>query len=290
MTFTSAGTAQLSDSSVDIGTWGRFDGKAEKTVTLASRQTSIESFTITAPEDADPGDHIGSIVAEHTPVGVGNIRSIQRVAVRLYATLPGDARRDLAIEEVTATKDSWFYTRELTVSVRLRNTGRVRLEPTVLVDDARADGPGLIMSQSVEDFVVTRPVKFWGGPVRLRIDAQTTAPGGQAGPVRQLRVTTWVIPWHLFVLLAFLGSLVFLGRLAMRRRGGRYQQLQSDMRRIERLISQQGRDEMPADLLAERNDAHAAIRSAIKQARRAGDAQTAERLEKILDETSDARR
>jgi hypothetical protein len=277
--FDRGGLPEVTNAPVDIGTWGRF---AHPTVTIAPKQTMVEAFSITAPKSADPGDHIGAVVVEHAPQGTGNIRSIKRVAVRLYATLPGDARRDFVIDAVSSKKDSAFFTRELTVTIQLRNTGRVRLEPTVQVDGASAQGPELLLSHSVERYVVTRPVKFWGGPMRLRVDAQTRSLG-LAGPVRQLRVTVWVIPWHLLTLLLLAAGLVLLGRWAYRRRGSKFRALQDDLHRMERLLAMHNaRVEVP-DLVDGSGDAKAAVRAASKQARRAGDRKTADRLDRVLE-------
>jgi hypothetical protein len=278
MRFDEQGSAQVSNTSTDVGTWGSFDNQL---VTIAPKQTMVERFSITAPEGVDPGDHVGAVMVEHAPQGTGNVRAIKRVAVRLYVTLPGDARKDLEIDQVSSSKDSWFFPRELAVTVQLRNTGHVRLEPTVMVDGAPAKGPELLMSRSVERYTVTRPVRFWGGPVRLRIDAQSRSLG-IAGPMRQVRVTVWVIPWHLLVLVLMGAGLVMGGRFLLRRRGGKYRAIQTDIRRIERLVSQQMQPTRTADRAADATDADAAIRAAIKQARRAGDEVTAVRLENAL--------
>lgn len=197
---------------------------------------------------------------------------IKRVAVRLYVTLPGDARKEFEIDGVDSSRDSWFSPRELAVNVQLRNTGHVRLEPTVTVDGARANGSELLMSRATERYIVGRSVPFWGGPVRLRVDAQARSLG-IAGPVRQLRVTVWVIPWHLLTGLLALAGLVFAGRKLLRGRGRRYRDIQTDIRRIERLVSQQAqspRAPAPTDAVDDVVDADSAILSAIKQARGQG--------------------
>jgi hypothetical protein len=163
----------------------------------------------------------------------------------------------------------------------------VRLEPAVQVNGAPARGPTLLLAQAAERYVVTRHVGFFGGPMRLRIDAQTRSLG-LAGPVRELRVTTWVIPWHLFALLVIAGGLFVLGRFLLRKRGGKYESIRSDIRRLERMLTLQngngnGSEHEPG---AEHDDVRSAIRAAIKQARRAGDERTAERLEAKLDESA----
>jgi hypothetical protein len=281
MRFNDQGTPEVSNTSTDVGAWGSFE---HPDVTIAAKQTVVESFSITAPDGVDPGDHVGAVMVEHTPQGEGNLRAIKRVAVRLYVTLPGDARKEFEIDRVDSAKDAWYFPRELAVTVQLRNTGHVRLEPTVTVDDASAKGPELLMSSATEQYAVTRKVPFWGGPVRLRIDAQTRSLG-IAGPVRQMRVTVWVIPWHLLGLLGLVAAAVFGGRKLLRMRGSKYRAIQTDIRRIERLMSQQMQGGSRSNASADAGspaDADGAIRSAIKQARRAGDEATAQRLEQAL--------
>jgi hypothetical protein len=203
--------------------------------------------------------------------------------VRLYVTLPGDARKDFEIQKISTHRDSVFFTRKLDVTVELKNTGRVRLESNVSIDGAEAKGPQMLMSSATERYVGARKVPFWGGPVRLQVDAQTRSLG-IAGPVRQMRVTVWVIPWHLLVVIALVAVAVFGVRLLLRRRGGKYRAIQTDIRRIERLVTQQMQGGRPngAPDPGWTSDADGAIRAAIKQARRAGDEATAQRLEYAL--------
>ena len=284
MTFDAAGIPEVTNVPTDVGTWGSFE---HPSVTIDPQQSVIENFTLTAPRGVDPGDHVGAVVVEQSPQGSGNVRSIKRLAVRLYVTLPGDARKDFEIEKISTRRDSALFTRELTVAVHLKNTGRVRLESTVRVDGAEAKGPQLLMSSATERYVASRKVPLWGGPVRLQVDAQTRSLG-LPGPARQMRVTVWVIPWHLFVLLALAAGAVFATRWLLRRRGGKYRAIQTDIRRIERLVAQQmqGPRTSGADVRGPATDPatdpDGAIHAAIKQARRAGDEATAQRLEHAL--------
>jgi hypothetical protein len=276
--FDKQGVPEVSNTSMDVGTWGRFENE---TVTLGPRETTIQSFSITVPEGIDPGDHVGAVVAEHEPEGSGNVRSVKRVAVRLYVTLPGDARRDFVIDQVAVQKNRSIMTSELDITVALRNTGRVRLEPSVHVDGKPTEGATMLMSQAVERYTITRAVGFFGGPVRLRVEAQSRSLG-QAGPARDLRVTVWVIPWHLFIIILVLAAVAFLVRRYLRNRKGKYSDIQADIRRIERLVSQQMRQTGGTNGARDHADAGAAIRGAIKQARRAHDGATVERLELAL--------
>ena len=279
--FARDGTPSIADRSDDIGTWGKFDSER---LTLAPRANVQVPFTIAAPPNAEPGDHVGVVIAETQPQGNAQIKVLKRVATRLYVTIPGDAQADFRIEDVTLEKDSSLYTKEVTLTIELRNTGRVRLTPEVFVGGTKASGPDLLLTKSVEQYVVTKSVPIWGGPQNFRVDVRSTygiSPNTRSGPARQARVSTLVIPWVLVAAMVALGLLVLGLRRWVRRRTGRYASLQADMRRIERLLQEQregARAEENAD------DPAIAIKSALKQARRAGDDRTAERLEEKLQE------
>jgi hypothetical protein len=282
--FSDEGTAQIGRTNEFVSTWGGFDAPE---ITVPARSSIEAPFSFKVPEGAEPGDHIGAVVAESAAAPVqGNalLKIKQRTATRLYITVPGDARPDITIESVTLNKDSGFLTKEATLEVTVRNTGRVRLRPTVTVNGTQAEGPALLMSQSVEKFIVTKKVPMWGGPQRYRVDVRTTRDlQRDAGPSRQARVSMFVIPWLLFIFLAVAAGLFMLARRMWRRRGSKYAEMKADMKRIERLLSEQrsagngagnGRAETPEQ----------AIKAAMKRAARAGDADAEERLRHKLEE------
>ncbi len=274
MSFDKNGNPFVTNVATDVGKWGHFE---HSTATIAPLKRETETFTLTAPKGADPGDHIGAVVAEQAATGAGSVKNVERVAVRLYVTLPGDARKDFEIEKVTAARHSVFFPRQLEITAQLRNTGRVRLEPKVTINKAAATGSVMLMSQSAEQYKLTRPIPFWGGPVMLHVSA-TTNSLGLPGPARQANVLVWVIPWHLFALLLLLAAIAFAIRRYWRRRMARVEALKSDLRRIERLITSSAQSGTAPDGVSPPIDPNAAIRAAIKQARRAGDDETAARL------------
>lgn len=258
-----------------VGTWAAFD---QPTIVVPPHENVVTGFTVTPPNGAPPGDHVGVVVVEHAAEGNSTIAIVKKVSVKLYVTVPGDAPRQFSIHGVSTKKDSSVYAKELAVEVTLRNDGRIRLQPVVSVNGVTASGPGLLMTQAYERYTANVKVPFWGGPVRLKIAATTTS-DGFAGPARQLYATAFVVPWHLLAIaIGFL--LAALGvRIAWRRRGSRYTDLQSDLRRIERMLSAAPAPAaQPADA-----DPDLAIRAAMKQARRAGDAQTEARLRERLE-------
>ena len=272
--FVADGGARLADEgkSVDIGSWGGFGANA--TVTLGPGETRVVPFGVSVPRDAEPGDHVGAVVAETAPQTTGdrNILSIlRRVATRFYVTLPGEAHAAFSIQTIHMQKDSSLFTREITTTVVLHNDGRVRVRPTVLINGKQAKGSSVLLSNSIEPYFVTQKVPIWGGPVSARVEVHSMV--GQAdGPAREQTASTFVIPWVLLIGLGLLIGLFRLVRWLWRRRGGKYAAIQADLRRFERLLEhQRAAGDATADTA---HDAELAIKEAIKQAGRAGDKET----------------
>jgi hypothetical protein len=272
--FVANGGARLADEgkSVDIGTWGSFGQNS--TITLAPNETRLVPFGVTVPRDAEPGDHVGAVVAQTDPQTTAddNILKIEkRVATRFYVTLPGEAHAAFSIKTITMDKDSSFFTKQITTTVILHNDGRVRVRPTVLINGKQAKGSSVLLSNSIEPYFVTQKVPIWGGPVSSHVEVHTKV--GQAdGPVRQQTASTFVIPYVLLIGLVLLVGFMFLVRWLWRRRGGKYAAIQADLRRFERLFDQQrAAGEATADTT---HEAELAIKTAIKQAGRAGDKDT----------------
>lgn len=77
-----------------------------------------------------------------------------------------------------------------------------------------------------------------------------------------------------------------LVRWLARKRGTKFGALRADIRRMERLLAMRNGDQSVQGVETGDADAQAAIRAASKQARRAGDARTADRLERVLSGTA----
>src|SRR5436309_9323426 len=220
--FVANGGARLADEgkSVDIGTWGGFG--TNSTVTLAPNETRVVPFGVSVPKDAEPGDHVGAVVAQTDPQSTGDnniLKIVRRVATRFYVTLPGEAHAAFSIQKLTMEKDSNFFTKEITTKVVLHNDGRVRVRPTVLINGKQAKGSSVLLSNSIEPYFVTQKVPIWGGPVSAHVEVRTKV--GQAdGPVRQQTASTFVIPYVLLIGLVLLVGFFFLVRWLWRKRGG----------------------------------------------------------------------
>jgi hypothetical protein len=282
--FGADGTPSIAKTNSDVATWGK---PAVDQLTIPPKSASTVPFTITVPSGADPGDHVGVLIAQGPRVSQAGqaYGTVTQVATRLYVTVPGDAKADFAIQKLTASKDSSFFTKEITTTVVLHNTGRIRLHPTVKINGKVASGPATLLTRSAEKYFVTQKAPLWGGPVASHVQVSTTVDrvGQQeAGPTRTASTATFVIPYVLFIAIALLVGLFFLVRRLWRKRGGKYAAIQADLRRFERLFEQQrAAGEATTDTAQE---AELAIKAAIKQAGRAGDKDTEIKLREKLAE------
>ena len=285
LNFSADGTPQIpkpGEPSKDIGTWGG----GVQTFTLAANKAQDISFKLRVPENADPGDHVGVVVIENPPQQTEGqaFNIVKRVSTRLYVTVPGDARPAMKIESVKVEPDSSFFPREATLRITLRNTGTIGLRPSVFVNGEKASGPQLMLTKSIEKFVVTKKVPLWGGPQTYRVDASSivglTTQQNQIGPVEQVRVSRFYFPYVLLIALAVVALLFFLIRRWLRNRAGKYAAIRADMKRIERLLAEQrsGGDNGDAE------DPELTIKAAIKRAGRAGDKDAEEKLKEKLAE------
>ncbi|MEY2475556.1 MAG: hypothetical protein QOG87_871 [Actinomycetota bacterium] len=284
LNFSSDGTPQIpgpGKPSQDIGTWGT----GEQSYTLAANAKQDITFKVVVPDGADPGDHVGVVVIENPPQKTTGqaFNIVKRVSTRLYVTVPGDAKPAMKVESVTIEPDSSIFPREATVRVTLRNTGTIGLRPNVTVNGEKATGPDVMLTKSIEHFVVTKKVPLWGGPQSYRVDVTSlvgvTTTQNRIGPVDQVRVSRFYFPWMLLIALTVLGLFVFMVRRWLRKRAGRYAAMRADMKRIERLLSEQRSGGTTPD-----EDPEVAIKAAIKRAGRAGDKESEEKLKEKLAE------
>ncbi|MEU9998435.1 DUF916 domain-containing protein [Streptomyces sp. NPDC050848] len=114
-------------------------------VTVPPRSSVTVPYTLTVPEDAEPGDHPGAVVAldERIEAGTGSVAvGVQRaVGARVYLRVNGPTVPALAVEDVTLDQDRPLVpgagTSTAVISYTLHNRGNVTLNPKVAL---RAEG------------------------------------------------------------------------------------------------------------------------------------------------------
>lgn len=116
------------------GRWIKID---RSEVTLQPGTAATIGFSITAPDNADVGDHLATLFAQGISTqgraarGSGlniNVRN----GVRVYITVPGAIQRDLVIDNIShKTAPFWkLFSKKLLNYITLTNKGNVTLRPT----------------------------------------------------------------------------------------------------------------------------------------------------------------
>ncbi|RII94783.1 DUF916 domain-containing protein [Clavibacter californiensis] len=116
--------------SVDAGTWI----SAPESVTVEPGATAIVPFTVTVPEDAEPGDHAAGIAASLISAGAdasgASVGVESRIGFRVMTRVTGDVTPGVAIESARSEyHPSWnpFRPGSVTLDAEVVNTGNVRL-------------------------------------------------------------------------------------------------------------------------------------------------------------------
>jgi hypothetical protein len=214
----------------DAGAWTTVAGRpagGSVTVHVPARRTSGAGFVLLpvvvhVPAGAEPGDHVGGVVAVLSTVGANSqgtkVRLNQRVATRLFVRVSGRAKPALAIERLTATYHPGGLTLgkgKVTVAYSVHNTGNVSLGARQSVHVSGLFGsagsapavpeiPLLLPGASVHESVDVRGVLPL---VRLsaKVTLHPTHPVGAVDPGLPTQIVAstsfWAMPWALLILI-----------------------------------------------------------------------------------------
>lgn len=162
---------QKSEARTGIGQWLIL---SEETVTLKPFENTRVDFTLTMPENADVGEHNGCIVFESADdegqvVNGGAVRLRTRSAIRVAATIPGDLRRNIDIDNFTAGP---IDRGEQEYALTLQNNGNVSADVDIKVtltnmfgDVVYENGGGypVFANQKLDIDYTNEDRPFWGG-------------------------------------------------------------------------------------------------------------------------------
>ncbi|WP_024287403.1 hypothetical protein [Cellulomonas sp. KRMCY2] len=241
--------------SSDAGSWISIVGPTTLEVPAQTPDTGfgyvVVPFTVTIPADAEPGDHIGGVVASLVGVGAGgenapSIQLEQRVVARVYIRVQGELDPRLEVSDVVATwlPGAAFGAGSMSVDYTLRNTGNVRMavEPQVEVTgpfgllSSSADGARVDELMPGGETRITTVVQDVWPLLRETVTVHATAVAGTGGEdpgvgTVSAAVQTWALPWVILgVLLLVLAALVRRVLRARRRQARRNQAPQGGRR------------------------------------------------------------
>jgi hypothetical protein len=202
-------------------------------------------FTLTVPEDAQPGDYAAGIVSSLLVENAAGVSVDRRLGSRVHLRVQGDLAPALAVSGLRIDYDAGgnpVAPGAATVTFTVTNTGNSRVAPTEQVQvaglfglgrarAAAVDVPELIPGASVQRSVrvdgvwplvrTTATIALGGEVVALPgapvADATPAVPGVTAS------AAAWAVPWALIGALALVVALVALRVLAGRRRKVRHQ-------------------------------------------------------------------
>ncbi|WP_434444330.1 WxL protein peptidoglycan domain-containing protein [Lentzea sp. E54] len=230
--------------SPSMGSWITI---TEPKVILKPRSTTVVPFRLTVPQDAEPGDHAGGLVAALTTGA--QVQVERRVGARLYVRVAGPVTPNLRVDQPTAAYRGTVNPAapgEADVTWTVVNDGNVRLafRPSVRVEGLFGLGTTQWTSDTPTELLPGGAITLnhtltgvWPlGPLTVSGEAEPVASGPQdlAGVVATATADTtlWAIPWSaLGALLLLTAILVALWRVR---------------RRIRRLTKAAGTAEQPA--------------------------------------------
>lgn len=191
-----------------VGAWIRLD---QSRVKVPANDSVVVGFTLDLPDDAEPGDHAGGIVAVSTATS-GDGPDVQyRVGTRVYVRVAGPVTAAL-----TAQTEGSFAAGQLlvtpgtlTLTTALANTGNVRLVPSVRAQVTGLFGlwSGTVPLAEVAEVLPGGSVVTTGelagvpplGPLRVTLDQPRAQSWGQEigaeVAVQSATVTVWAAPW-----------------------------------------------------------------------------------------------
>ncbi|MDW4901460.1 DUF916 domain-containing protein [Streptomyces californicus] len=200
-----------------VGAWARTD---RDTVTVGPRASVTVPLTITVPDDAEPGDHPGALIAlderveavRRDALAVGVRRA---VGARIHLRVNGPTVPALSVEDLRIDQDRPLVpgtgTSRAVISYTLHNRGNVTLAPAVAL---RAEG---LFGRTLLERGLTKPpaellprqrvrlTETWDGAPELdRAEVEITATA--KGTRESAAVTFLAVPWLLAGVLALLAA------------------------------------------------------------------------------------
>lgn len=203
-----------------VGAWLQLDLDR---ISLQPGVSAEVPFSLTIPEDAATGSHMGGIVT--VPAATSNgIEPDRRVAIRAHLRVGDGFRPSLSVEDLSVDySGDVLGTGLATVTYTIRNTGDTILAAEQSVSVAGPFDAFRVTAEPVENTPRLLPDETWGVSVSVRgvvpagllAASVTVVPlytdaAGSTGPLDAVDHTGngWAIPWLPLLLILCVGALV----------------------------------------------------------------------------------
>ncbi len=201
-------------------------------LTVQPGQSLEVPFTVSVPDNAAPGDHLGGIVTALTRDNVE-----RRVGLRIQLRVGGDLKPGLSVENLdTRYSGTLLGTGDATVIYAIHNTGNAILAARQTVSIAGPFGIWRVPSGRVADSPPLLPGETWQVSVPVRgvtpavvltatvtLTPLLTDAAGSTAPLPAADTTAhfWAIPWVVLLALVLLCGLLFVRARRRRTRAAR---------------------------------------------------------------------
>ncbi|MCI4042529.1 DUF916 domain-containing protein [Streptomyces sp. TRM75563] len=198
-----------------IGAWARTD---RDTVTVSPKASVTVPLTITVPENAEPGDHPGALIALDERVGTARRGTLavgvrRAVGARIHLRVNGPTVPALSVEDIRIEQDRPLVPgtgrSRAVISYTLHNRGNVTLAPAVALRAEGLFGRTLLaraLTKLPAELLPRQQVRLtetWDGAPQLdRAEVELTATA--KGTRESAAVTFLAVPWLVAGLLAVL--------------------------------------------------------------------------------------
>lgn len=192
------------DSNYSLGKWIT----TEEKVDLKANESREISYTITVPENAEPGGHYGviffspSIKDTDNSVGSNGVVAVPKVGALFLLTVPGDIKNDGKIIEFSADKKLYIEsTNIVNFLTRFQNLGTNHVKPqgNIVIKNVFGkqvanlqvnEKSGNVLPESIRKFENEWQKKWGFGPYRAELSLNY----GENGNVKA-QLSFWIIPW-----------------------------------------------------------------------------------------------
>jgi len=208
------------DTSFSLASWMEVT-PAEGVIPAKGSQTF--KLTISAPLNAEPGGHFGSVVFKTKPsTGEGNIAVVQEIGALVLLKVAGEVKESANIESFSV-KPGFSENGPFNFELRLKNSGNVHYKPIINItvtnmfgkEVARLQVDGRnVLPDSIRKFTAQFEKKWlWG-----RHTATATVVYGSTNQVLVAQTKFWAFPVKAgLITLGVIAVLAILGYLGRRR-------------------------------------------------------------------------
>jgi hypothetical protein len=223
--------------STDSGSWITIPEEVE----IAAGGSAVVAFTITVPENAEPGDHAAGVAASVLSVkkddsGATGVGVESRVGVKVLTRVAGALAPAFVVQNLHADYQldpNPFEAGGLTVTFDVQNTGNTRMDAEGSLDiagqkisfPAEGEHPQVLLPGESRSFTVqvadVWPLFLLGGDLTVSPTAASLDGEAIAIEASTTSLSVWAMPWPQLGLLAGIALLVLAllwNRIRSRRR------------------------------------------------------------------------